>query len=80
MTPVSADPVAVLKDALQRAGISTEGTFQVVEQTVFFPAGSYVDKQIVADFGGGKKENFNVDLVMKNPAVAAADVKRLLAA
>jgi hypothetical protein len=74
------DPIETLKAAMEKAGMDpTQIGMQVVETKVFFPAGTYIDTQLVADLGGGRKESFNVDLLMRNPAVAIGDMKRALA-
>ena len=48
------------------------------EQVVGFPGGSYVNRLITVRNPQGTTENFDVDLTMKNPQIAALDMARFL--
>jgi hypothetical protein len=74
----AADPVSILRQAMQNAGIMSNVDLTISDEIVQYPGGAYRNYLIQANFGGGVTERYSVDLVMKNPAVAALEMKRLM--
>ncbi len=72
------DPLSVLRDAMQKAGISGNVELKISDEMVQFPGGGYRNHQIQANFGNGVTESYSVDLMLKNPWLAAAEMKRLM--
>jgi hypothetical protein len=72
------DPLSVLREAMQKAGISGTVGLTETNEIVQFPGGSYRNHLIKADFGNGVTENYSVDLMMKNPWLTAFEMKRLM--
>ena len=70
-------------DALRGAMMAMQMPFAGIdmeynEQVVGFPGGSYVNRLITVRNPQGTTENFDVDLTMKNPQIAALDMARFL--
>jgi len=76
---VSNDPVEILKNALSAAGLDPN-RFSLTEssEVVNYPGGSYVNHLITADFGGGLRESYGVELMLRNPQVTVVEIQRAL--
>lgn len=76
---VEMDPVAVLKNALRAAGMNPDG-FNLTEsrEIVGYPGGSYVNHLITAEFGGGLRECYGVELMLRNPQLTVLEMRRAL--
>jgi hypothetical protein len=73
-----ADPCEFLRQRLTSAGVDCSGwKLENREFEAFSPTARYVDKQVMVDFGGGKREFYSADLLMKSPDVAVCEIKRL---
>jgi hypothetical protein len=72
------DPVSVLRQAMQNAGIMSNIDLTISDEIVQYPGGAYRNHLIKANFGDGVTENYSVDLVMKNAAITALEMKRLM--
>jgi hypothetical protein len=73
-----ADPCEFLKQKLAGAGVDCSGwKIENREFEAFSPTARYTDRQVMVDFGGGKKEFYSADLLMKSPDVAICEIKRL---
>lgn len=78
-TAGSNDPVQVLKDALTAAGLDpTRLSLTESREVVGYPGGSYVNHVITADFGGGLRECYGVELMLRNPQVTVVEIRRAL--
>ena len=76
--PVPADPIEVLKKALEDAGVSTIGMqFSYADDTVIYPGGSYQNKQVTVQTPNGRKEQYSADLMMRSPWVTVVEIQRL---
>ena len=75
---ISIDAIAMLSANLRQRGFDPANfSFSYSEQPVYYPGGSYMNRQITAQVNG-QIENYDAGLVMKNPEVAAVEMLRLL--
>ncbi len=76
----AAGPIEVLQNALRNAGLDP-ARFPMTEihEVVGYPGGSYMNHQIVVDFGGGLRESYDIGLMLRNPSVTVTEIERLLA-
>ena len=72
------DPLSVLREAMQKAGIPSNIDLTVSDEIVQYPGGAYRNHQIKANFGNGVTESYSVDLMTKNPWLTALEMKRLM--
>jgi len=75
----AADPVTVLKEALEKAGLDPERfSFTELREPVWWPGGTYINHQILFE-AGGAHEYYDVALMLRNPEVTVTEIRRLLA-
>jgi len=75
----AADPVSVLKTALEKAGLDPERfSFTESREPVWWPGGTYVNHQILFE-AGAAREYYDVALMLRNPEVTVIEIRRLLA-
>lgn len=75
---VGADAISLLSADLLKRGIDPASLgFTYSEQTVGYPGGSYVNRLITARVNG-QTENYNAELVLKNPQIATTEILRLM--
>jgi hypothetical protein len=63
---------------MQNAGILSNIDLTISDEIVQYPGGAYRNHLVKANFGDGVTESYNVDLMMKNPAITALEMKRLM--
>lgn len=74
------DPVEVLRSALQSAGLDPSRlSMTETREVVGYPGGSYLNHQILVQFGGGLRESYDVRLMLHNPSVTVTEIRRALA-
>jgi len=74
-----ADPLAVLRDALSKAGIDPNSmVLSESREAIGYPGGAYINHIITAELGGGRTENFGVELMLKNPWLTAFEIRKLM--
>ncbi len=73
------DPVKQFTDALRAAGIDPAPLgLTLSEQPMYYPGGSYLDREITAALPNGTQQRFSANLVQLNPSVAAVELRQLL--
>ena len=72
------DPLSILREAMQKAGIPSNIDLTISDEMVQYPGGAYRNHQIKANFGNGVTESYNVDLMIRNPWLTALEMKRLM--
>lgn len=73
-----ADPIAVLRGALEQAGVNTAGyRFSYSADTVTYPGGSYPNRQVTVQTASGRTESYSADLMLRNPQVTVVEIQRL---
>jgi hypothetical protein len=78
-TPIELDPLTVLKNALQDAGMDPEGlNLTVSKDTMQTPVNSWVNHSITAHFGDGDEQSYDVGLMLHNPKVTVVEIQRKL--
>ena len=74
----SQDAISLLSANLRQRGFDPASFgFTYSEQPVSYPGGSYTNHLITAHING-QTENYDANLVMKNPEVAAVEMLRLM--
>ena len=74
----AADPVTVLKTALEKAGLNPERfSFTELIEPVWWPGGTYINHQILFE-AGAAREYYDVALMLRNPEVTVNEIRRLL--
>jgi hypothetical protein len=71
--------MAALRSALTAMGMPFAGVdMEYNEQVVGYPGGSYINRLITVRGAGGRVENFDADLTLKNPQIAAVDLANFM--
>lgn len=73
--------MAALRSALTAMGMPFAGIdMEYSEQTVGYPGGSYVNRLITVRGADGRTENFDAEMTLKNPQIAAVDMANFMRA
>ncbi len=73
-------PIEVLQNALRNAGLDpARFAMTEIHEVVGYPGGSYMNHQMLVDFGGGVRESYDIALMLRNPSVTVTEMRRLLA-
>jgi hypothetical protein len=71
--------MTALRSALTAMGMPFAGIdMEYSEQTVGYPGGSYVNRLITVRGADGRTENFDADMTLRNPQIAAVDMANFL--
>ncbi len=71
--------MAALRGALTSMGMPFAGIdMEYSEQTVGYPGGSYVNRLITVRGADGRTENFDAEMTLKNPQIAAVDMANFM--
>jgi len=70
----------VLRKQFLSEGFDASGLdLSYAETQVFYPGGHYTNKLITLELANGKKESYDVNLMLKNPWLTAAEMRRFMA-
>ena len=73
---ISVDAISLLSAKLRERGFDPANYgMRYSEEAVYYPGGSYTNRQITANVNG-RTESFDAGLVMRNPEVAAIEMLR----
>jgi hypothetical protein len=71
--------MAALRSAMTALGMPFAGIdMEYSEQTVGYPGGSYVNRLITVRGADGRTENFDAEMTLKNPQIAAVDMANFM--
>lgn len=80
--PAATTPAAaldVLRAALRKANIEPSGLNLYYEEIpVYYPGGSYVNHFVTLELASGRKESYDVNLMLKNPWLTAFEIGRFM--
>ena len=76
-TPAAA--MDVLHEALRKANIEPSGLNLIYEEVpVYYPGGSYTNRQFTLELSNGAKESYDAALMVKNPWLTAFEIGRFM--
>ncbi len=73
------NPIPYIVDELKKIGVDTSSlNFELHDDVVQNVGGNYVNRLIRVDAGGGRKEDYSVELALRSPWVTATEIQNLM--